>query len=52
MMAESAVSGFTIDEIFNRYVDVLELDENDYIKTKSPMNLIHNHRFAYVILNK
>jgi hypothetical protein len=40
MMPESSVSGFTIEEIFNRYPEILELNENDRVKSKSPLNSI------------
>lgn len=40
MMPEASVSGFKIEEIFNRYPEILELNENDRIKSKSPLNSI------------
>jgi hypothetical protein len=40
MMPEYQVSDLSIDEIFNRYPEVLELAENDVVKAKSPLNSI------------
>jgi hypothetical protein len=52
-MSEAAVSGLDIDDVFNRYPEVLELSEtgNDRVKAKSPLNFLAGNRFAYVILN-
>lgn len=51
LMAEYTVSNFDTSDVFNKYNEVLELSANDRVKTKSPLNSIQSHRFAYVILN-
>lgn len=51
LMAEYRVSEFDTCDVFNKYPDVLQLKDNDKVKTKSPLNSIQSHRFAYVILN-
>lgn len=51
LMSEYSVSDLSIDCIFNRYPEVLELADNDVVKAKSPLNAMQSHRFAYVILN-
>ena len=45
-------AGSNQEVYFNKYQNVVKLEEGEMIKTNSPIVSNESHRFAYVILNK
>lgn len=43
--------GTNQDLYFNKYDDVLALEQGETIKIDSPLDSMQSHRFAYIMLN-
>ena len=51
LMKHYGANGQNQEIYFNRYHNILTLEEGETIKTNMPMESLQSHRLAYVVLN-